>query len=174
MALIGCITLIFICFAIFIKIIFDKKYSNTQVSSFIRRCVWVSRYFVVLVWFIFVFDVSSVQDNSKHAGLGALIIILFSPLLVAVGFLVGLILFIALFMVTDLFLLRVNSHKGNYIFSILLTTLIMVIGFELIWWKWFYSEGSILMRVLGWNFIILVLPWIPIMVVCKKGLNPPK
>lgn len=160
-----CIFTIFVFFIIFIKTTFDKKYSNTQIYSFMKRSFWICICLLPLVWFIFVKDLNHPQLPDNASGsyvLGIALFVLTSPIFVIIGFLIGHVLFLAIFMIIDLIISKIHGNNINFIFSILLTNLAIILILELIWWGIFYSEGSIPIRIYTWNITILTLPWLPI------------
>lgn len=160
-----CIITVFIFFVIFIKTTFDKKYSNTQIYSFMKRSFWICICLLPLVWLIYVKDLNHPQmpDNANGSYvLGIALFVLTSPIFVIVGFLIGHIFYLAIFMIIDLIISKIYGNNVKSIFSILLTTLVMILILEFIWWGIFYSENSIPIRIYVWNITILTLPWLPI------------
>lgn len=160
-----CIIKFFVLFIIFIRTTFDKKYSNTQIYSFMKRSFWICICILPLVWLIFYKDLNHPQmpDNASGSyALGVALFVLASPIFVIVGFLLGHIFFLAIFMVIDLIISKIYGNNIKFIVSILLTTLVTIVILEFIWWGIFYSEGSIPIRIYVWNIAILTLPWLPI------------
>ncbi|MCY6412968.1 hypothetical protein QTA56_12650 [Acinetobacter sp. VNH17] len=102
------------------------------------------------------------NNASGSYALGIALITFISPIFIIIGFLIGHVFFLAIFMMLDLIISKIYGYHANYIFSIVFTTLIMIGILELIWWKGFYSEDSIPIRIYTWNTAILTLPWLPI------------
>lgn len=146
----------------FTKTTFDKKYKNTGINYFMKNYFRGGLYLLVIFWMIFVYDISNVQGTSKHAGLGAFVMIIASPILVVLGFLISHVFYIALFVFIDSIFLKIYGEERKFISSILLSTLVMVLIFELIWWMEFYTENSLFIRTFSWNVVILFFPFIPI------------
>ena len=160
-----CIFTIIIGFIIFIKTLFDKNYINTQIYSFMKRSFWICIGLLPIVISIFIKDLYSPQiptNASNSYTLGIVFITLISPIIVIIGFLIGHVVFLAIFMIIDLIISKFCGNNIKFIFSILLTTLVMIFILEFIWWEVFYSEGSIPIRIYVWNITILTLPWMPI------------
>ena len=138
---------------------------NTPAYVFIKKCFLICLCLQPWVWYIFIKDLNHAQmpDNANGSYvLGVALIMFISPILITIGFLIGYIFFLAIFMSIHLIISKNNGNNLKFIFSILLTTLAMVIILQIIWWGIFYSEGSIPLRIYTWNIAILTLPWLPI------------
>lgn len=160
-----CIKLLIILITIYIYEAFNKKYMNTPAYAFIKNCFWICICLLPLICYIFIKDLTHAQmpDNANGSYvLGVALITFVSPILVTLGFLIGHVFFLALFMIVNLIISKAYGNNLKFILSILLTTLAMVIILQIIWWGIFYSEGSIPLRIYTWNIAILTLPWLPI------------
>lgn len=155
-----------VCFIIFTHTYFDKKYKNTSIYFFIHSCFKCTFWLLPFIWFVFFRDVSHPQwtldSNGGHA-LGAAIVGLLSPVIVIVSFLIGHTLFIALFMLIHFSITKVFKQRAPFLTSIILSTFLMTIFLQFIWWKFFYTEVSLPIRVYTWTLLILIAPWLPIM-----------
>lgn len=162
MVLTSCFVFIFIILSMVTKVTFDKRYENTEVISFIKRCFRGALYLLIIIWCVFVYDLLNLQYTHKLDGIVAFVTLIISPILVIFGFLIGHIFYIALFTFIDFIVLKIYGKNRAFLLSVIFSAVFMVIILEIIWLKVFYTDVSIFMRIIGWNLIIIFFPFIPI------------
>ena len=140
---------------------FDQQYKNTYIHLFTKHCFWSALSLLPFIWYIFIIDLGQNNANGS-AALGEAIIILISPFLVISIFLLGHVCFIATFMCIHHTTQKSYGNTANFIPSIILSVLLIIILLELIWWGVFSSEKSIPLRIYTCNIVILTFPWLPV------------
>lgn len=162
MVLASSVVLIFVFLTMVTKATFDKRYENTEVIPFIKKCFRGALYLLIIIWCVFVYDLLNLQYKHKLDGIAAFVTLIISPILVIFGFLIGHIFYIALFTFIDFIVLKIYGKNRDFLLSVMFATVFMVVILEIIWWKLFYTDVSIFMRIIGWNLIIIFFPFISI------------
>ena len=156
------IAFLFFIYIYLIKPSFDKKYKNTEVSQFFRHAFICALWLIPVVWCAYLYDLSHTQHTGNSTQFGVIFGIFSSPFVVIFFFLFSHLVYIFLFIIIDSILFKNNRVEKNYLKSIYILTFIMICLLELMWWCFFYTKISTILRVFAWNAIILIFPVIPI------------
>ena len=70
-------------------------------------------------------------------------------------------IYFAIFFILVYIINKIKKWKPEY--GLYLITFISNLTFQYIWWKYFYTSISLPRRIIGWNIITIVFPWLPVL-----------
>ncbi len=135
-----------------LKILINEHQINLKASLMMRNVLS----FIVIS--IFIFDVGNVQGD---VGFGFFLLPLI--LFLAPFFCIVLILLYNLIFHILLYCLIIKFSSIKFYKIYFLLSVISILFFQFIWWKWFYSEISLSRRVTVWNIVTIFFPLIPML-----------
>lgn len=144
-----------VCFLL--PIYFSRGLLKLQKTNFLKCLIWFN-FPVAMVAFGFLsVDFIGMQNDLGIKDLLLSSFILIAPFLFAFTYIIYLALF---FTLVDI-IKRMRHWSMEY--SVYFVTFLFSIIFQYIWWKYFYTSVSLMRRVVGWNIVTVVFPWLPVL-----------
>ena len=112
--------------------------------------------FALIACGVFFIDAVNPQSDPGPGFLGFAIFFLFLPFY----FLVTYTLYLFSFLILVHFTNKILKWKLEY--GLYFITSIFIIILQSIWWTKFYTEISLPRRIIGWNIITIIFPWLPV------------